>query len=92
MPEAPAAFQRQIVNLSTRAKALPNRITTPGTPPSRTIRFDPAERHHRHRRRQLLQKCAKIGHILGLKQPFGPPAALEPHQGQRRIRRQRPQP
>ena len=55
------------------ANALPSRTTTPGTPPSRTIRLEPsAERHHRHRRDRARRGIAdRSSTSVGLEQPFG---------------------
>ena len=43
-----------------------------------------AERHDRHLRIEVAQKCDQIVFVLGLEQPFGPPAALEPDQRRER--------
>ena len=89
MPLAPPP-QRSVVSSSASifANALPSRTTTPGTPPSRTMRLEPRPSAITGTCGiELAQEGDEVVDVGGLEQPFGLAAALEPDQRrERRVR------
>jgi hypothetical protein len=86
MPLAPPPQRRRgSSSRSIFANALPSRTTTPGTPPSRTIRLEPSpERHHRHVRDRARAGSHQVVLVGRLEQPFRIAAALEPDERRER--------
>ena len=74
MPDAPPPQRRVVASIrSTLANALPSRTTTPGTPPSRTIRLEPRPRPITGTVGiELGEEVGQIVDVLRLEQPLAP--------------------
>ena len=82
---AAAAAQSGLVERSIFANGLPSRTTTPGTPPSRTMRLEPRPSAITGTSgSSSRRKCDEILLVRRLEQPFGVAAALEPDQRRQR--------